>query len=64
MQKDYIEQDFSKFFTEYIKNIQRQYSQRAKSILTSVVFLHIQLYQYKVHRKHFVYPHHKHLKNQ
>ena len=35
---DDIDIDFSKVFTDYIKNIQHQNSQRANSIFTDVVF--------------------------
>ena len=38
IQTDDIELDFSKVFTEYIKNIQRQNSQKANSIVTNDVF--------------------------
>ena len=38
LQRDDVNIEFSKVFTEYIKNIQHQNSQRAKSIFTNEVF--------------------------
>ena len=38
VQTDDIDEEFSKVFTEYIKNIQHQNSQRANSMFTNDVF--------------------------
>ena len=38
IQTDEVDKEFSKVFTEYIKNIQHQNSQRANSIFTNDVF--------------------------
>ena len=44
IQKDDVDIEFSKVFTEYIKNIQHQISQRANSIFTTDVFAIINNY--------------------